>query len=286
VISVCVATHREAPALARVVRQLVALRDRGLADEVVVVDGASADATIRHVRNLGATVHDPAELMPGFGPVLGTGDVLWRALSVLEGDVVCFVDAGSETLDAHDLRALLGPLAGDPAVGFVSGARPHGGGRVGPLTARPLIDAFYPELSVLRQPLPAVFAARRALLEALPFCTGEGIAIALLLAACAHAGSGAVVEVVLGARSQVHPPLEDEAPIAAGVLAAVTRRLHRDGLLAGQVAAQAPPERPALATLMAPAPVPAADLRAGCRDRRGARGRSAQTSGSAPGSRR
>jgi glucosyl-3-phosphoglycerate synthase len=205
---------------------------------------------------------------------------------VLEGNVVCFVDAGSETLDAHDLRALLGPLAGDPAVGFVSGARPHGGGRVGPLTARPLIDAFYPELAMLRQPLPAVFAARRELLEALPFCTGEGIAIALLLAACAHAGSGAVAEADLGARSHVHPPLEDEAPIAAGVLAAVTRRLYRDGRLTGQAAAQAPPERPALATLMAPALVPAADLRAGCRDRRGARDRSAQTSGSAPGSRR
>lgn len=285
-ISVCVATHREAPALARVVRPLVALRDRGLVDEVVVVDGASADAAIRRVRDLGAAVHDPAALMPGFGPVLGTGDVLWRALSVLEGDVVCFVDAGRETLDACDLRALLGSLAGDPAVGFVSGARPDAGGRVGPLTARPLIDAFYPELAMLRQPLPTVFAARRELLEALPFCTGEGIAVALLLAACAHAGSGAVAEVDLGARSHVALSLEDEAPIAAGVLAAVTRRLHRDGRLAGQAAAQAPPERPALATLMAPAPVPAADPRAGCRDRRGARGRSAQTSGSAPGSRR
>jgi glucosyl-3-phosphoglycerate synthase len=286
VISVCVATLREAPALASVVRPLVALRDSGLVGEVVIVDGASPEGTIRRVRGLGAAVHRPSTLMSGFGPVLGTGDVLWRALSVLEGDIVCFVDAGVETLDAHDLGALLGPLAGDPAVGFVSGARPHGGGRVGPLTARPLIDAFYPELAVLRQPLPAVFAARRELLEALPFCTGEGIAIALLLAACAHAGSGAVAEVDLGARSHVRPPLEDEAPIAAGVLAAVTRRLHRDGRLAGPVAAQAPPERPALATLMAPAPVPAAGLRAGCRDRRGARGRPAQTSGSAPGSRR
>jgi glucosyl-3-phosphoglycerate synthase len=286
VISVCVATHREAPALASVVRPLVALRDSGLVDEVVVVDGASPDTTIRSIRDLGAAVHRPAALMPGFGPVLGTGDVLWRGLSVLEGDVVCFVDAASETLDAHDVRALLEPLAGDPAVGFVSGARPFGGGRVGALTARPLIDAFYPELAVLRQPLPAAFAARRELLEALPFCTGDGVAIALLLAVCAHAGSGAVAEVGLGARRHILPALEDEAPIAADVLAAVTRHLHRDGRLAGQAAAQAPPERPALATLMAPARVPAADLRAGCRDRRGVRGRSARTSESTPGSRR
>jgi glucosyl-3-phosphoglycerate synthase len=286
VISVCVATHREAPALPRVVRPLVALRDDGLVDEVVVVDGASANTTMRCGRDLGAAVHRACELMPGFGPVLGTGDVLWRALSVLGGDIVCFVDAGGETLDAHDVRALLGPLTGDPAVGFVSGARPHGGGRVGALTARPLIDAFYPELAALRQPLPAAFAARRELLEALPFCTGDGVAIALLLATCAHVGSSAVAEVDLGARSHVLPPLEDEAPIAAGVLAAVTRHLHRDGRLAAPAAAQAPPERPALATLMAPAPAPAADPRAGRRDRRGARGRPAHTSESAPGSRR
>jgi glucosyl-3-phosphoglycerate synthase len=259
VISLCAATHREAPALASVVRSLVALRDSGLVDEVVVVDGVSPDATIRCVRDLGAAVHRPAELMPGFGPVLGTGDVLWRALSVLDGDVVCFVDAGCESLGA-----LLGRLAGDPAVGFVSGARPHAGGRVGALTARPLIDAFYPELATLRQPLPAAFAARRDLLEALPFCTGDGVALALLLATCAHAGSGAVAEVDLGARRHALPALEDEAPIAAGVLAAVTRWLHRDGRLAGPAAAQVPPERPALATLMASVPVPAADLPAGC----------------------
>lgn len=285
-ISVCVATRREAPPLASVVRPLVALRDGGLVDEVVVVDAGSPDAAIRSVRDLGAEVHRAAELMPGFGPLLGTGDVLWRALSVLAGDVACFVDAASETLDADGVRALLGPLAASPAIGFVGGTRPHGGGRVGGLTARPLIDAFYPELAALRQPLPAAFAARRELLEALPFCTGEGVAIALLLAACAHAGSGAVAEVDLGARRHVLPPLEDEAPIAADVLAAVARQLRRDGRLAGPPAAQGPPERPALASLMTPAPVPAADLRAGRRDRRGARGRPARTSGSAPGSRR
>jgi glucosyl-3-phosphoglycerate synthase len=285
VISICVAAHGAVPALASVVRPLVALRDSGLVDEVVVVDRTSPPAAIRSVRALGAEVHRAAELMPGFGPVLGAGDVLWRALSVLAGDLVCFVDAGSGGLDADAVGMLLAPLTSDPAVAFVSGARPHGGGRVGALTARPLIESFYPELAALRQPLPTVYAARRALLEALPFCTGAGVAIGLLLDACAHAGIGAIAEVDLGACERRLPPLEDEAPVAADVLAAVTRRLRRDGRLAAPAAAQAPPERPARTMLMAPTSVPAADARAGGPDRRGARDRPAQASGSAPGSR-
>lgn len=48
--------------------------------------------------------------MPGLGPVLGKGDALWRSLSVLRGDVVCFVDADTEDFGAHFARGLIGPL--------------------------------------------------------------------------------------------------------------------------------------------------------------------------------
>ncbi len=63
-----------------------------------------------------------------------------------------------------------------------------GGGRVTELTARPLLAAFYPELGRIRQPLAGEIAARRELLERLPFCTGYGVDIALLLDACADVG--------------------------------------------------------------------------------------------------
>ena len=39
--------------------------------------------------------------MPALGPVLGKGDAMWRALSVLEGELVCFLDADTEGFSAH-----------------------------------------------------------------------------------------------------------------------------------------------------------------------------------------
>ncbi len=42
--------------------------------------------------------------------MLGKGDAMWRALTVLTGDLVCFVDADSEDFGAHFATGLLGPL--------------------------------------------------------------------------------------------------------------------------------------------------------------------------------
>ncbi len=39
--------------------------------------------------------------MPELGPVLGKGDAMWRALTVLTGEIVCFLDADSEEFGAH-----------------------------------------------------------------------------------------------------------------------------------------------------------------------------------------
>jgi len=179
--------------------------------------------------------------------VLGRGDALWRALSVLDGDLVCFVDPAPPGI-GRAACALLGPLVCDPVLQFVTGAQSGGGGRVGALTARPLLDAFYPELSVLRQPLSTEFAARRDLLDELAFGTGHGVELALLLDACASAGLDAVAQVEIGARSDRQRPLEGEGDVAADVLGAVTQRLRRDGRLACGSGSREPEvtERPAL----------------------------------------
>jgi hypothetical protein len=128
--------------------------------------------------------------------VLGKGDAMWRALSVLEGELVCFLDADSERFGAHYVCGLLGPLLSVPGITFVKGfyrrplrigdaTLPDGGGRVTELTARPLLAAFYPDLTGFEQPLAGEIAVRRELLERLPFVTGYGVDIALLLDAYA-----------------------------------------------------------------------------------------------------
>jgi glucosyl-3-phosphoglycerate synthase len=211
---------------------------------VCVADGAALDAPITVVSARGAQRHDPATLLPELGPLLGRGDLLWRALSVLDGDLVCFVEA------APDACGLLAPLVGDRVLQFVAGARPGDGGRVAALTAQPLLDAFYPELaSTLQRPFPTAFAARRELLDTLAFSTGHGVTIGLLLDVWLRAGPAVIAEVELAACPRALPPLEAEAPVAADVLAAVTRRLRRDGRLAHDAAAQAAGLRgPSIAT--------------------------------------
>jgi len=107
----------------------------------------------------------------------------------------------------------------------------EGGGRVTELTARPLLNRFYPELAPIRQPLAGEIAARRDLLMRLPFCCGYAVDVALLIDAWREAGSDAIVQVDLDARQNRHRPLADLGPMAAAVLAGVTTRLVRDGRL-------------------------------------------------------
>ena len=54
---------------------------------------------------------------------------------------------------------------------------PDGGGRVTELTARPLLNLFYPDLAAVAQPLAGEIAARREVFESLPFVTGYGVDI-------------------------------------------------------------------------------------------------------------
>ena len=267
-VSVCVPAREEAATIAGVVGPLVALREAGVVDQVVVVDDDSRDGTGAIAASLGAEVLRPAALLPGFGPVLGKGDAMWRALSVLTGDLVCFVDADSEDFGAHFATGLLGPLICVPGVQFVKGfyrrpfksavdqITPTGGGRVTELTARPLLAAFYPELADVRQPLAGEFAARRELLEQMAFCTGYAVEIGLLLDVHAASASGiridAIAQVDLDVRQNRHRSIADLAPMAAAVLAAVTSRLRSEGRLVSDACADHELlERPPLAELRA-----------------------------------
>ena len=263
-IAICIPARDEAATIAAVVAPLVSLRAAGVVDQVVVVDSDSCDGTGAIAAALGAEVLNPSAVLPEFGPVQGKGDAMWRALSAVSSDLVCFVDADSEDFGAHFALGLLGPLVCEPGVQFVKGyyrrpfksnggaPEPTGGGRVTELTARPLLQAFYPELAGVRQPLAGEFAARRELLERMPFCTGYAVEMGLLLDVHAAAGIDALAQVDLDSRQNRHPRLEDLTPMASAVLGAVTSRLRREGRLLDGGACTELPERPPLAQLPAP----------------------------------
>ena len=242
-VSVCLPARNEARTIGPILEQLMPLRELGVVDQIVVLDHSS-DGTAEIARALGAEVHAQNELMPEVGPVLGKGDAMWRALPVLTGEVVCFLDADSERFGAHFACGVLGPVLSRPEIAFVKGfyrrpfrvgetTFPDGGGRVTELTARPLLNLFYPELAAIRQPLAGEIAARRDLLERLPFATGYGVDIGLLIDAYSEVGLEAIAQVDLDVRQNAHQPLRDLGPMAYAVLRAVAVRLEREGRLRG-----------------------------------------------------
>jgi glucosyl-3-phosphoglycerate synthase len=235
-ISVCVPAREEARTIGAIVETLVGLRRREIVDQVVVVDAASPDGTADRAERAGADVLQQGDLRPELGPVRGKGDAMWRALSVLSGDLVCFLDADTAGFGPQFVTGLVGPLLADAEVHFVKATyrRPfraegveldHGGGRVNDLTARPLLNRFFPELAAVRQPLAGEMAARRELLLDLPFCTGYGVEIGLLIDAYRRVGLRGIAEVDLGVRRNRHQALGELGGMAATVTGALMRRL-------------------------------------------------------------
>lgn len=209
----------------------------GLIDELVVVDAASRDGTAEFCHARGVTVVQEDEVRAEAGPCLGKGDALWRGLSATCADIVVFLDSDTVEPTPKFVLGLLGPLLTDQAVMLVKGAfdRPfkvgsqppiaHGGGRVTELTARPLLNLHFPLLTGFIQPLAGEIAARRELLEALPYPVGYGVEIAMLIDALGLVGLDALAQSRLGTRLNQHQPLRSLGPMAYAVLAAVERRL-------------------------------------------------------------
>jgi glucosyl-3-phosphoglycerate synthase len=216
------------------------LRAAGLLDEVLVIDAGSRDESARIAAEAGVTVYQEDELSLDFGPALGKGDAMWRATRILESEIVAFADTDTERFGEHFLTGLLGPLICDPTVQLVKGCfqrpfrteatlTPNGGGRVTELMARPLLNLHSPELAVFDQPLAGETAARRELLERIPFSAGYGVEIAMLIDAWRLAGLDGLAQVDLGVRQNRHQSLRDLSAMAYAVLvAAQTRFLGTD----------------------------------------------------------
>jgi glucosyl-3-phosphoglycerate synthase len=202
---------------------------RPLVDEVVVVDSRSQDATADVAARAGARVVA--------APEPGKGEAMWHGLAATSADLVAFIDADLERFDPMFVPALVGPMLHDADVHFVKAtydrpvgqATAVGGGRVTELMARPLLSAFWPELAGVLQPLSGEYAARRTLLERLPFRRGYGVDIALLLESYGAVGLDGIAQVDLHERYHRHSDLASLGRMAAEVMHAVLDRLAADG---------------------------------------------------------
>ena len=216
------------------------LHEAGLLDEVLVIDADSQDQTVAIAQRAGLRVAQESELLPEYGPAQGKGDAMWRGLAATASEIVVFADTDTEDFHEGFLLGLIGPLLCDPEVQLVKGAfrRPFrsgstvltdGGGRVTELMARPLLNLHAPALAVFEQPLAGETAARRELLEQIPFSAGYGVEIAMLIDTWRIAGLDGLAQVDLGTRQNRHQSLRDLSAMAYAVLvAAHTRFLGPD----------------------------------------------------------
>lgn len=243
--------RNEEATVASVVEAFIPLRDAGLLDDVLVLDSLSTDGTPEVARAAGARVVPAADAVPEVEAIRGKGEAMWRALHVTDADLIAFCDA--DVLDAgpHYAVGLLGPLLHESTVQLVKGfyRRPivgsegeveEHGGRVTELTARPLLNLYRPDLAQLVQPLAGEWAGRRRLLESLPFPTGYGVEIGVLLDTHALLGLEVLAQVDLGCRTHRHQSQQALGVMAAEVMGTALRRLGLEP--AGHGVAQFSPE--------------------------------------------
>ena len=199
-----------------------------LVDELVVVDSASSDATADVAEQAGARVVRLDQ--PGKGRALQAG------VCATTADLVCFIDADLTDFSCSFVTGLLGPLLSDPSVHLVKATydrpgpdgSPAGGGRVTELVARPLLNAHWPQLAGFVQPLGGEYAARRSLLEALPFPVGYGVELAILVDALGLVGLDGLAQVDLARRKHRHQGNAKLGQMAAAILRVAERRLGVD----------------------------------------------------------
>jgi len=207
-----------------------------LVDEVIVIDSDSKDATAERARSAGALVFAAAEVRPDVGAAQGKGEALWKALHVVTGDLLVFLDADLLDWGPHFVPGLLGPLLTDPQVRLVKavydrpmvddgGRQAEAGGRVTELVARPLIALHWPYLSDLVQPLSGEWAIRRSTFERLSVPMGYGVEIAAVVDVAERHGADAIAQVDLGRRTHRHHRHDTLGPMAVQVLAAAEARL-------------------------------------------------------------
>ena len=238
-VSVVLPARNEQATVGEIVRRLrrELVDELPLVDEVVVIDSGSDDRTGDVALAAGATVFRQCDIHPDLGDRPGKGEALWKSLFVTTGDVVVFLDADLRDFDPGFAVGLVGPLLADPGTHFVKAiydrpladgrtVLPAGGGRVTEILARPLLNVHFPELSGIVQPLAGEYAGRRALLERLPFVSGYGVEIAMLVDVLHEVGLDGMAQVDLGRRIHRNSPDGALGRMAGQVYLALLSRLE------------------------------------------------------------
>ena len=238
-ISLCIPTLNEEKTIGKEVLILKSeLMERyPLIDEFAVIDSGSEDKTLEVAKNYGADVYLASEILTSVGDKKGKGENLWKAIHQLKGDIICYVDADISNIHPRFVYGLVAPLIQKEEVKYVkafydrplnysSGLRASGGGRVTEILIRPLFSLFYPELTNIIQPLSGEYAARREVLETIPFPIGYGVETSHLLDLYEKFGLSAFAQTDLDRRVHRNQSTNALGKMSFGILQTFLNRLQ------------------------------------------------------------
>lgn len=209
-----------------------------LLDEIVLIDSNSTDHTREIAEKEGVPVYIHQHLLERLGARRGKGEALWKSLLVTRGDIIVWIDTDIVNIHPRFVYGILGPLLLNQDIQFVKGfyRRPlkvgmklqaGGGGRVTELTARPLLNLFYPELSGVVQPLSGEYGGRRTALEQAAFFSGYGVETGLLIDIYERYGLNAIAQVDLLERIHHNQHLEALSKMSFAIIQTVMRKLEK-----------------------------------------------------------
>lgn len=212
-VSVCLPTLNVEETIEEIVTviQEEFVKKTSLVDQLMIVDGNSTDRTVELARKAGAEVYFQDEILPHAGKHGGKGEALWKSLAVARGDLIIWLDSDVSNFKPHFVYGLLGPLLLNQEIVLVKsfyrrpirqGERiePEGGGRVTEILVRPWLNLFYPQLSMVLQPLSGEYGGKVEIFKSIPFFTGYAVEIGLLIEVWRRFGLSGLAQVDLGER--------------------------------------------------------------------------------------
>ncbi|HDQ13794.1 MAG TPA: glucosyl-3-phosphoglycerate synthase [Sediminispirochaeta sp.] len=243
-ISVCLPTLNEAKTIGRQIKLIkrFLMEERPLVDELCVVDSGSDDRTRQIARKAGARVHLADQTLPDLTSYRGKGENLWKSLYLTEGDIMVWVDADIRNFHPRFIYGLVGPILQNPEISYVKSfyRRPlkvgrktiPGGGRVTELMVRPYLNLLFPDLAMMAQPLSGEYAGRRSVLERLPFFTGYGVEMGLLIDIEQRYGIQSMAQVDMDVRVHRNQSIESLRRMSYVILSILLRRSEQLGKIA------------------------------------------------------